>query len=139
MSAIEALNIARAAGVSVGLEGDDLILQASEPPPVAVLDALSHYKSAIVAFLREAPAATLNNARASRQHNHDTVTGHSNARSWANWKAAELNRLFRTRGATGQLGQIDAATVRHGEPLGDGVDSAPKPERPMSRPEAQSD
>jgi hypothetical protein len=34
---------------------------------------------------------------------------------WAEWKAAELNRLFREQGATGEPGRITAATVRHGE------------------------
>ena len=34
--------------------------------------------------------------------------------SWAEWKAAALNRLFQEQGLTGQLGNIKAATVRHG-------------------------
>lgn len=54
MSATEALRAARAAGVSVGLDGDDLVLQASAPPPPAVLNALSRHKPAIVALLRPA-------------------------------------------------------------------------------------
>jgi hypothetical protein len=52
MSAAEALKAARAAGVSVGIDGDDLALEASTPPPWAVLDALSRHKSDIVALLR---------------------------------------------------------------------------------------
>ena len=35
--------------------------------------------------------------------------------SWAEWKAAALNRLFKKQGATGNQGRITAATFRHGE------------------------
>jgi hypothetical protein len=35
--------------------------------------------------------------------------------TWAEWKAAALNRLFREQGTSGQPGRITAATVRHGE------------------------
>ncbi|HJT89213.1 MAG TPA: hypothetical protein VJ732_15200 [Bryobacteraceae bacterium] len=39
----------------------------------------------------------------------------SAADSWAEWKAAALNRLFQQHGVTGRPGRITAATVRHGE------------------------
>ncbi|MDP8994922.1 MAG: hypothetical protein M3N07_08095, partial [Pseudomonadota bacterium] len=54
MSAAEALRAAWTAGVTVGVEGDDLVLQAAAPPPPAVLDALSRHKPAILALLRPA-------------------------------------------------------------------------------------
>lgn len=54
MSAIEALKAARAAGVNVNIDGDDLVLEAPAPPPHAVLDALSRHKVSIVALLRPA-------------------------------------------------------------------------------------
>ncbi len=38
MSATEALKTARAAGVELCLDGDDLVLEASVPPPAAILD-----------------------------------------------------------------------------------------------------
>jgi len=38
--------------------------------------------------------------------------------SWAEWKAAALNRLFLEQGRTGQPGGITAETVRHGERSG---------------------
>ena len=41
MSASEALKTAQAIGIMIGLDGDDLVLEASTPPPAAVLDALS--------------------------------------------------------------------------------------------------
>lgn len=45
-----------------------------------------------------------------------TETGwNSQCRSWADWKAAALNRLFQEQGTSGQPGRITAATVRHGE------------------------
>ena len=39
MSAVEALKAARAAGVELALDGDDLVLEAASAPPAAVLDA----------------------------------------------------------------------------------------------------
>jgi hypothetical protein len=39
----------------------------------------------------------------------------SKANSWAEWKAASLNRLFQEQGVTGRPGRITAATVLHGE------------------------
>ena len=38
MSAAEALKAARAAGIELGIDGDDLVLEAAAPPPAAVLD-----------------------------------------------------------------------------------------------------
>jgi hypothetical protein len=35
--------------------------------------------------------------------------------SWAEWKAAALNRLFLEQGTSGRAGQIAAETVLHGE------------------------
>ena len=54
MSAAEALKAARAAGIQLGVDGDDLVLEASVPPPAAVLDLLSRHKAEIVALLRPA-------------------------------------------------------------------------------------
>ena len=52
MSAVAALKAARAAGVHLGIDGDDLVLKAASAPPTAVLDALSWHKAEIVALLR---------------------------------------------------------------------------------------
>jgi hypothetical protein len=54
MSAVEALKAARAAGVELALDGDDLALKAASAPPAAVLDALSQQKAEIVVLLRSA-------------------------------------------------------------------------------------
>jgi hypothetical protein len=54
MSAVEALKAARAAGVELAPDGDDLALKAASAPPAAVLDALSRHKAEIVALLRPA-------------------------------------------------------------------------------------
>jgi hypothetical protein len=54
MSATEALKRARAAGIRVGIDGDDLVLEASVPPPAAVIDLLSRHKAEIVSLLRPA-------------------------------------------------------------------------------------
>ena len=52
MSAAEALKAARAAGVRIGIDGDDLALDADAAPPAAVLDLLSRHKAGVVALLR---------------------------------------------------------------------------------------
>lgn len=52
MSAAEVLALARAAGVRVRADRDDLVLEASAPPPATVLDLLSRHKAAIMTFLR---------------------------------------------------------------------------------------
>jgi len=52
LSAVEALTAARAAGVELALDGDDLALSAASAPSAAVLDALSRHKAEIVALLR---------------------------------------------------------------------------------------
>jgi hypothetical protein len=52
MSAVEALRAARAAGIQVKLDGDDLSLTASAPPPAAVLEILSRHKADVVQMLR---------------------------------------------------------------------------------------
>ena len=54
MSAVEALKAARAAGIQLGIDGDDLVLEASAPPPPGVIDLLSRHKAGIVALLRPA-------------------------------------------------------------------------------------
>jgi hypothetical protein len=54
MSAAEALKAARAVGISIKVDGGDLILQASAAPPPAVLDHLSRHKAVIVTLLRPA-------------------------------------------------------------------------------------
>ena len=54
MSAAEALKAARAAGVELVIDGDDLVLEAAVPPPPAVIDLLSSHKASIVVLLRRA-------------------------------------------------------------------------------------
>ena len=52
MNAAKAVMEARAAGIQLGVEGDDLVMEAATPPPSAVLDLLSRHKAAIVLWLR---------------------------------------------------------------------------------------
>jgi hypothetical protein len=52
VSATEALSIACAAGVRIGVEGDVLVLEAAAPPPSAVLGELRRHKAEIIALLR---------------------------------------------------------------------------------------
>ena len=54
VSATEALKMAWAAGIQLGIDGEDLVLQASVPPPPAVLELLSRHKADILRKLREA-------------------------------------------------------------------------------------
>jgi hypothetical protein len=52
LSAAEVLALARAAGVRVRADRDDLVLEASAAPPPTVLDLLSRHKAGIMALLR---------------------------------------------------------------------------------------
>ena len=52
MSATEALTQARAAGIRVRIDGNDLALEASAPPPAEVLNLLARHKADIVTLLR---------------------------------------------------------------------------------------
>jgi hypothetical protein len=52
MKAIDALKAARAAGIALAVDGDDLVLEAASTPPAATLDVLARYKAEIVALLR---------------------------------------------------------------------------------------
>jgi hypothetical protein len=55
MSAVQALQAARAAGIRFGIYGDALTLEAATAPPrPAVLDLLSRHKAGIVALLQAA-------------------------------------------------------------------------------------
>ena len=51
MSAVQALALARAAGIRVSVEGDDLALMAQAPPSDDVLDLLAQHKAAVVRLL----------------------------------------------------------------------------------------
>jgi hypothetical protein len=52
MSPVEALKAAWAAGIRVGIDGDDLVIEAPTRPPDAVLAAIKRNKLEIVALLR---------------------------------------------------------------------------------------
>jgi hypothetical protein len=52
MSALEALRAARIAGIQLGVDGEDLVLTASVPPPGAVIDLLARFKTEDLALLR---------------------------------------------------------------------------------------
>ena len=52
MNAADAITLARAAGVRLRTDGDDLLLESSAPPPPAVLDLLSQHKADIMTMLR---------------------------------------------------------------------------------------
>ena len=74
MSAVETLSAARAAGMRVGLDGTDLLIEADCEPPSELLDALRRDKPGILALLRiretgEAPlpAATIESPTISRR------------------------------------------------------------------------
>lgn len=50
MSAAEALRAARAAGISIAIDGDDLVLEAPAQPPPAVLGLLARNKATSSSF-----------------------------------------------------------------------------------------
>jgi hypothetical protein len=51
MSAAKAIRAARDAGIDIAIDGNDLLLTASAPPPTEVVDLLSRHKTEIIAFL----------------------------------------------------------------------------------------
>jgi hypothetical protein len=52
MSAAAVLRAARAAGVELAIDGNDLLLDAAAVPPAFVIDALRRHKAEVVAMLR---------------------------------------------------------------------------------------
>src|SRR5262245_56683958 len=54
MSATEALKAARDAGLSLKVDGNDIVLEAPSQPPRAVLDLLARHKASIVMLQRPA-------------------------------------------------------------------------------------
>ncbi len=52
MSAANAIMVARAAGIKLRVEGDDLLMEAIAPPSPAVLDLLVRHKAVILTLLR---------------------------------------------------------------------------------------
>jgi hypothetical protein len=52
VSAAEALQAARAAGIQLRIDGDGIVLKASAPPPAPVLNLLSRHKADVVRMLR---------------------------------------------------------------------------------------
>jgi hypothetical protein len=56
VSAAEAIRAARDAGVDITIDGNDLLLEASAPPPASVLDLLYRHKGEIKAFLAAVPS-----------------------------------------------------------------------------------
>ena len=52
MSAVQALKAARAAGVRLRIDSEDLALEADAAPPPSVIDLLTRQKSAVIALLR---------------------------------------------------------------------------------------
>ena len=52
MSAAEALRAAYDAGISLHVDGDGLVLEASVPPPADVVELLRHHKAGLVALLQ---------------------------------------------------------------------------------------
>ena len=54
-SAVEALTASHVADIKLGVDGDDLVLTASVPPPAAVIDLLASHRTEVVALLRPGP------------------------------------------------------------------------------------
>lgn len=53
MTALEALTVARNAGVAVALDGDALLVSAVSKPPEAVLEVLARHKGEIIELMLE--------------------------------------------------------------------------------------
>jgi hypothetical protein len=68
VSAAEALEAARAAGVGLRVDGDELLLEASAPPPAAVLDLLARHKADVISLLQAADEAAFSERAAALEH-----------------------------------------------------------------------
>jgi len=55
MRAIDVIRMAQQCGVRIGVEGDDLILDADREPAPQVLDAIRRHKANVVALLSGSP------------------------------------------------------------------------------------
>jgi hypothetical protein len=58
MNAVGVLDAARAAGLCLVVDGDDLVLESSDPPPSAVLDLIRTHKSEIIAAITASKVAS---------------------------------------------------------------------------------
>ena len=56
MNAAEVIKEAAAVGIQVAIEGDGLSLEASEPPPKAIIELITQHKPEIINPLRSGPA-----------------------------------------------------------------------------------
>jgi hypothetical protein len=68
VSAAEALEAARAAGVGLRVDGDELLLEASAPPPAGVLDLLAHHKADVISLLQAADEAAFSERAAALEY-----------------------------------------------------------------------
>jgi hypothetical protein len=99
VNAILAIAEARAAGVELGLDGDALALEASAPPPPAVIESLSRHKVEIIALLRPADDGwstldwlTLFGERVRMAMDHGLTENEAEARAFACCVVEWLNR-----------------------------------------------
>jgi hypothetical protein len=123
----------RAAGVSISCEGGRLIVEAPRGAVTSEKRAeLASCKPELLLALELEHAANLPAAQYAAQNpvtggpGKPATAGQDVPQSWAEWKAAALNRLFQEQGVTGQPSRITAATVRHGEGTG-GDERRPEP------------
>jgi hypothetical protein len=56
MNAAEVIKEAAAAGIQIAIEGDGLLLEATEQPPKAIIELITQHKPAIINLLRSGPA-----------------------------------------------------------------------------------
>jgi hypothetical protein len=56
MKAVEVIKEAAAVGIRIAIEGGDLSLEATEPPPKAIIDLITQHKPEIIDLLRSDPA-----------------------------------------------------------------------------------
>jgi hypothetical protein len=52
LRARQIISVARAAGVSLSVDGDSLLLRSGSPPPQEIIDALSRHKSEVIDLLQ---------------------------------------------------------------------------------------
>jgi len=96
VSAAEALKAARDAGIELGIDGDDLVLEAPAPPSAVVLDLLSRHKAEVLAVL------------AANEHDNKVFAPTSSSDSVTQPTEAELGHVQPCDARRGRVQQLNA-------------------------------
>jgi hypothetical protein len=130
MSAAEALKVARSFGIWLVVDGDDLVLKGSAPPPPRVFDLLRRHKAEIMLLLRPAGdgwsaddwQVFFDERAGIAEFDGGLARARAEARAFACCMAEWLNRNF-VRSPPGRCLACDGGDHRHDPLLPFGIES----------------